>query len=138
MPGVVCNAIGPHPAQRLVREPVGSQETAGLVGAVDLEPLRLGAVLVGQAEVVEHRTDVEQLGIRGQAPELTLEHAEEVDAARVVEQQRWGGVAHEIGRLRDHAAVGDGDTSDLFSHETQCRWPSDSTALSVRSDSPGI
>jgi hypothetical protein len=42
---------------------VRAREAAGLVGAVNLETLVCGAVPLGQAEVMEHRADVEQLGI---------------------------------------------------------------------------
>jgi hypothetical protein len=50
--------------------------------------LVLGAVLLGEAEVVEHGAHVQQLGVRLQAAPLPLQHPEQVDAPRVVEQQR--------------------------------------------------
>ena len=46
----------------LLWEAVALEESAGGVGAVDLEALVLGAVTLDESHVVEHRADVEQSG----------------------------------------------------------------------------
>jgi hypothetical protein len=65
MPGVVCSAIAVHNAACvLAADAVGAQELARLVRSVNLEALILRPVLLGQAEIMEHGTDVEHFGIR--------------------------------------------------------------------------
>jgi hypothetical protein len=80
--------------------------------AVDLEALVLGAVALDEADVVEHRADVEQLGVVVQAELLALQRAPEEHPPRVVEQQLRGDVVHELGRLASERAVGDRDPGD--------------------------
>jgi hypothetical protein len=50
---------------------VAFEEGPGGVGAVDLEALVLGGVAFDQPDVVEHRADVEQLGVASRASVLS-------------------------------------------------------------------
>jgi hypothetical protein len=49
--------------ERQRHQAVPLQKGAGGVGPVDLEALVLGAVPLDQPDVVEHRADVQQLGV---------------------------------------------------------------------------
>jgi hypothetical protein len=63
---------------------VAEQEVAGSVGAVDLKPVVDAAVSFDKSDVVEHRPDVEQLGVVLQALAIPLQHPEGEDSERVV------------------------------------------------------
>jgi hypothetical protein len=91
---------------------VRGQELECLVRAVQLEALVLRPVLLGQAEIVEHGADVEQFRVGRDAPPPPLQHAEQVHAAGVVEQQGRRGGPHQLGRVGDQAGVRDLDASD--------------------------
>jgi hypothetical protein len=68
------------------------EERSRGVGSVDLEALVLGAVAFEQADIVEHRADVEHLRVVAQAEPLTLQRTPEKHPARVVEQEPRGDV----------------------------------------------
>lgn len=53
----------PDLVRRLAGDAVFTQEATSLVGGVNLEALVGSAVLVREPEIVEHRPDVQQLGI---------------------------------------------------------------------------
>jgi hypothetical protein len=65
------------------------------------------AVSLGQAQVVEHRPDIEQLEVRLQSQSAALQGTEQEHSARMVEEQVVLGVADEIRRLPHQRAVGD-------------------------------
>ncbi len=54
---------GPYPADAVLGHAVALQEAAGFVGAVHLELPAAVAELLVQAEVVEHRPDVQQFRV---------------------------------------------------------------------------
>src|SRR3982074_1743059 len=76
--GMQCDAR-PYTGRGVLGDAVGGEEPARLVGPGDRETLFLGALPVGEAEVVEHRADVEQFGVRAQAAPLPLQHPEQID-----------------------------------------------------------
>jgi hypothetical protein len=79
---------------------VALEERARRVRAVDLEALVPGPVGRDEAEVVEQRTDVQQLGVVVQAEPIALQRAPEKDAPGVVEEQLGGDVGPAlIGRV---------------------------------------
>ena len=102
----------PHGHDVLLGQAVALQERAGGVGAVDLEALVLGAVTGDEAEVVEHRADVEQLRVVVQAQLLALQRSPQEHPPRMVEQQRCRDVPHELGRLARDPAVRDRNPGD--------------------------
>jgi hypothetical protein len=61
----------------LLGQAVTLEEGAGGVGPVDLEALVLGAMALEQTEVVEHRADVEQLGVVVEAELFSLQRCPE-------------------------------------------------------------
>ncbi|MGX1274446.1 hypothetical protein RKD18_007640 [Streptomyces phaeoluteigriseus] len=77
------------------------EETAGLVRAVDLEPLIGPAVPLRQAEIVEEGADVEEFGVRVQSAGRTAQRSPEEDAPRVVEHGRRGHLADQCGGFLD-------------------------------------
>src|SRR6185312_14854894 len=95
-----------------LREAVSLEERPSGVGPVDLETLVLGAVTLDEADVMEHRTDVEELGVVGQAESHPLERGPEEHAPRMVEQKRRGDVFDELRRLAGKRAVGDRNSGD--------------------------
>ena len=52
------------------------------------------AVFLGQTHVVEHGANIEKLGVELQSLANAREGAEEVDAGRVMEQERGLGLPH--------------------------------------------
>src|SRR5216683_2970329 len=96
--GVQSNR-GPHAPDAVLGDAVALQELARLVSAVHLEPSPIGAERLAKADIVEHRTDVEQLRIEAQAAVAALQAAEPVHPAGVMVDQLAGGVAYELGGL---------------------------------------
>ena len=115
--GVVQCDAHPREVGPLLGDAVLEEETAGLVGAVDLEALVVAAVLLGQAEVVEQGADVEQLGVEVELVLLPAQRAEHVHAAAVVVDDVGCGFADELGRLLGQLAVGDCDSGDFLGHD---------------------
>lgn len=70
-----------------VGETAIEQELTSMICSIELEPLLDGRVGSEEAGIVEERRDVEQLGVGLQAEFASLEHAEEEDAPRMMEQQ---------------------------------------------------
>jgi hypothetical protein len=97
--------------------PCRSRNARAAFAPVDLEALVLGAVALKQTNVVEHRADVEELGVVVEAELLGLQRSPEEHSTRMVEQQPRGGVPQELGRLTGKAAVGDRNPRDR-SHTT--------------------
>ena len=85
------------------------QELARLVGAVHLEPPTAPAELLVEAEIVEHRPDVEQFRIEAQAAVAALQAAEPVHPAGMMVDQLGGGVAYEFGGLGSEFRIWDSD-----------------------------
>ncbi len=106
----------PHPVGRLAGDAVGVQEPPCLLGAVDLEPPVGAGEAPGQSEVVEHRPDVEQLGVEVQPLLGAAQRPEQEHPAGVVEQQRRGGLPHQLGRLLGQGAVRDPHSGDRLAH----------------------
>ena len=96
----------PDQAGAVGGDAAGGQEGAGLVGAVELEALPAGAELLGETEVVEEGSHVEQLRVEVQAVTTAVKSrpyrtavvgGEEVDGG----SRRVGGrgrVAHRCGQ----------------------------------------
>jgi hypothetical protein len=78
----------PHERDALLGHAVALEELARGVRAVDLEALVRGAVRLDEPEIVEHRCDVEQLGVVVEQQLLSVQRAPEEHPPRVVEQQR--------------------------------------------------
>ena len=64
-------------ARAFLGQAVPLEEGAGGVRPVDLEALVLRAMALEQADIVEHRTDVEQLGVVAEAESLGLQRCPE-------------------------------------------------------------
>src|SRR5690606_29540606 len=111
--GGVQRDRGPHPAHAVFGDAVRAEEGAGLVGAVDLEAAAAAVEPLAEAEVVEHRADVEQLGVVVQAAAAPAQGAEPVDPPGVVVDQLLGGVPDQFGGFGGQFRVGDGDPGDL-------------------------
>lgn len=82
------------------------QKFAGGIGAINFKSLGLCMVMVDKPEIMEQRRDVEQLGIEFQILPMSLDRAEHKDADRVVEQHVVFVLAHQLGGLPCHLAVG--------------------------------
>src|ERR1700716_3655799 len=106
----------PHGAGLGGAAAVVEQELPRQVGAVDLEALVGAPVVLGQAEVVEHRADVEQLGVGLDFAVAALQAREEEHSAGVVEQQRGAGLADQLGGPAGALGVGDVDPGDRLGH----------------------
>jgi hypothetical protein len=109
-PGLKCSRTSAFTLPKVVsgleaRYAVALQEPARFVCAVDLEPPPVRAEPLAKAEIVEHRTDVEQLRIEAQATVAALQAPEPVHPARVIVDQLGGGVAYECGGLRSELGV---------------------------------
>src|SRR5947209_4397210 len=76
------------------------------------------AVPRGQAQVVEHGPDVEQLVIDRPAPVAAAERPEQVDPQGVGEEQRGAVLTQQVSRFPGQLAVGDPDPRDDFSHDS--------------------
>lgn len=74
----------PHPADAVVRNAAAPQEAAGLVSAIHFKAAAAFAVFLVQAQVMEHRPDIQQLGVPAQATVATLPAAEPEDPAGMV------------------------------------------------------
>jgi hypothetical protein len=72
LPGGVQRDRFPDPHDVLLGQAVPLEEGAGGVRPVDLEALVLRAMALEQADIVEHRADVEQLGVVADAESLGL------------------------------------------------------------------
>ena len=108
---VQCDRL-PHGHHLLLGQAVALEEQARGVGPVDLETLVRGAVTFEQADVVEHRADVEQFGVVVEAELLSLQRRPQEHAPRVVEQQRRRRLADELGRLAGERTVWDRNARD--------------------------
>lgn len=95
------------------------QERSSSVRPVDLEALVLARRGRLEPHIVEHRADVEELGIERQTAALAGERAEEEDAIRVVIEELALRVAHELVDLTGEAAIGDGNVGDRCRHDTK-------------------
>jgi hypothetical protein len=93
-----------------------AQKLPRQVGAVDLETLVGAPVALGQAEVVEHRADVEQLGVGLDPAVAALQGREEEHPAGMVEQQRGAVFADQLGGLAGQLGVRDVDPGDRLGH----------------------
>jgi hypothetical protein len=85
---------------------------------IDLEPVVRAAVLRGQAHVVEHGPEIQQLVIDRPAPAAAPDRPEQLDPQGVCEQQRGAVLAQQFGRFSGKLAVGDSDPRDDFSHDS--------------------
>src|ERR1700734_98790 len=101
MPGVVCSAMAVHTRRMLSSgTPWPCRKwrgVAGLVGAVHLEAAAAIAELCVQAEVVEHRPDVQQFGVEAEAAVAALQAAPPEDPAGVVIHQVAGAIPDQLG-----------------------------------------
>ena len=86
---------------------MSSQKVTSRIRAIHLEALIRASVCRGEAHVVEHGAGVKELGIEMQAAALAGERAPVIDAARVVEQQRWLGISDQFGHFTRQFAVAD-------------------------------
>ena len=89
---------------------MAAQEVAGDVSAVHLEALMRAGVLGGEAHVMEHSAGVEELGIEAEVAALAGECAPVIDAARMMEQQRWLSIPDQFGHFTCQFAVRNGNT----------------------------
>ena len=110
--GVQCDAQ-PDLASVGVIDAALQQEVARRVGAVDFEAQGRVRIPLGEAEVVEHRPDVEQLEVGLQPTAAALQRTEQEHSAGVVEQQVVLGIADEVGGLAHQRGVGDDDVGDV-------------------------
>ena len=76
----------------LLGDAVAAEQVAGGAGAVHLKALMRARMFRGETHVMEHRTGVKELGIEAEAATLASGRAPVIDAARVMEQQRWLGI----------------------------------------------
>lgn len=88
-------------------------EASRLIGAVDLEPPTAGAELGVQGQVVEHRSEVQQLGVPAQAAVAPLQGAPAVHPKGVVVDQVVRTIPHQLSRLAGEPGVGDHDSSSV-------------------------
>lgn len=103
--GVQCDAE-PHLSGGGLVGTVVEKEIAGSVRAVHLESQRrFASVRLRQAEVMEHRADVEQFQIDGEATTATLQRAEQEHTPGVVEEEVVLTVADEVGGGADDRRV---------------------------------
>jgi hypothetical protein len=109
--GVQCDSE-PHLAGVGGVDTVRHQEIACRVGAVDFEAKLRRAVALGEAQVVEHRRDIEQFEVRFKAHTAAVQRAEQEHPARMVEEQVVFGVADEVGRLAHQRCVGNRDAGN--------------------------
>ena len=115
--GVVCSAIARKTRATSSSDTSWSRrKLARDMRRVDFEPPGLGGVLRCEAEIVEHRADVQELGVGFESKTLALQRAEQKDASRVVVQQVALDVADELGCFADESAIGNLDPGDDFSH----------------------
>jgi hypothetical protein len=113
----------------LLVDTVPEQEPASLIGAVDLETL-VGTPVPGcQAEVVEHRSHVEQLRVEAQSLLPTAQRAEQVHPAGMLEDQRGGRLADQLDGLGHQPSVRDVDVGNALAHRRTFRSGCDSAAL---------
>ncbi len=78
------------------------------VGTVDLEAVMCAAMPLDEPDVVEHRADVQELGVVVQPAALALQGAEGVDAERMVVEQIGLNAANQLGGVARQPAVRDG------------------------------
>jgi hypothetical protein len=71
---------------------------------------------VGEAQVVKHRADVEELPIEAQPAALPGERTEVVDAAGMVKEQVGLLAADQLGGLTSKLAIRDGHSFDVEGH----------------------
>lgn len=100
---------GPDPADAVVGHAVALQEPTRMVCALHLEAAGGVEVLSVQADVVEHRSDVEQLGVVTEPSVTGLQADPPEDPAGVVVDQVAGGIAHQRGGFIGQLGVGDRD-----------------------------
>jgi hypothetical protein len=106
----------PHDADRVGRDAPPAQELARGVRAVDLEAVVCAAMTLDEADVVEDRADVEQLGVVLEAMPLTVQRAKDIDAHRVVKEEIRLDVPDQLRRLVGQRAVRNGDPGDRGSY----------------------
>ena len=92
------------------------QERACRVRPVEFEPLIGAGVVARQAEVVEHRSDVEQFRIRHEAPSPALQAAPQVHPPGMVEHKVVGGLPDQFGGFAYQRGVWNDDACDLRVH----------------------
>src|SRR5882757_694764 len=97
----------PDPADAVLGHAVALQEPAGFVGAVQLEAPAAATELLVQAEIMEHRPDVEEFGVEAPASVATLHTAEPEDPAGMVVDQIGGGIAYQVCGIASQFGVGD-------------------------------
>jgi hypothetical protein len=90
----------------LLTDVVPAQKVARGIGPVHFESIGFAAVTGGQAHVMEHRTNVQELGIEEHSTPPPGEGPEVVDATRMVEEQGGSSVPHQCGDLPRQFAVG--------------------------------
>jgi len=101
---------GPDRLDLALGDTMTAEEVTGSIGAVDLEALMRARVREGKAHVVEHGAGVKELRIEAEAAALAGERAPVIDAARVMEQQRWLGIPDQFGNFTCEFAVRDDNT----------------------------
>ena len=85
---------GPYCVGGVAVHAVLFQEVAGNICGIDLEALVGTTVGIGESQIVEHRTNVEQLRIVAQALIHAPQGAKEESPTGVVKNQIIGDVAH--------------------------------------------
>ena len=77
----------PHPADAVLGHAVALQEAARFAGTVHLEAPATAAELGVQAQVVEHRPDVQEFRVEAEPPVPALQAAEPEDPPGMVVHQ---------------------------------------------------
>ena len=104
----------PYICDLFFRNPVASEEVPGGIGPVDFEPQMVRSVGICQAQVVEHGPDVQLLQVHVQAAPLPLERAEQINPARVMEQQIVRGLPHKCCGLSHEPRIRDRNSSNYL------------------------
>ncbi len=96
----------PHLLDVVFVHAVFLEKVARRICAIDFEAFRFTAVCLDETDVMEHRTDIKQLGIVLELFAFACQRAPQEHAARVVIKQIGFGVADEFGRCPRHCTVG--------------------------------
>src|ERR1700719_4433211 len=91
---------------------MASQKVASRIRAIHLEALICAGVLRGEAHVMEHGAGIKKFGIKAETATLAGERAPVIDAARVMEQQRWLGIPDEFRYFPRELAIGNNYADD--------------------------
>ena len=107
MPGVVCRGNGfPDGSHLLFGNVVRAQELTRGICAIDLEAFVLARELLGQAEIVKGRGDVEEFRVEPQLSLAALLGGEQIDPDGVVEEQIAGMLTQDARGLLGEKRIG--------------------------------